>query len=111
MSAASPIAVRRRVVLDLLARAEGRFAGITFRKKDGSIRHMVIQPDAVHTHTKGCKTEATRRAVAKRRIAHPNLLPVYVVDEGRIKSINLDTVTHVNVDRLRFKIADTVPAW
>lgn len=96
--------LRRRMVTSLIDRAQGRFCGITFRKKDGSIRHMTIQTAAVETHTTGCKTAATRQAVAKRRINHPNLFPVYDVVAGKIKSINLDTVTHVNVDKTTIKV-------
>lgn len=93
------IRLRRRMVTSLIDRAQGRFCGITFVKKDGTVRHLTIQTAAVETHTTGCKTAAARQGVAKRRINHPNLFPVYDVAAGRIKSINLDTVTHVNVDK------------
>lgn len=89
---------RRDLILGLLDRAGGRFAAITFTKKDGTERKLMVQPAAVETHTTGCKTKASAMGVLARRINHPHLIPVFDTVAKRIKSINLNTVSRVSVD-------------
>jgi hypothetical protein len=100
------IITRRRIVEDMLIRANGRFVSVTFVKKDGTLRRLNIQPEAVATHTTGCKTEAAKRAVHSRRKNNPHLLPVYDVQAGQIKSINLHTIREACADgvRVRFNV-------
>jgi hypothetical protein len=90
---------RRRTIRNLLAGLEGRFVSVTFAKKDGTIRKLTIQPHAVETHRAVNPSQAGLKAARTRLERYPNLLPVYDVTAGRIKSINLDKVSSIRVDK------------
>ncbi len=89
---------RRAAVIATLKAAEGRFVGVTFVKADGTTRLLNVQPEAVKTHLAKHPSKAGLRAAATRAANHPNLLPVYDVQDRAIKSINLDTVKSISID-------------
>ena len=74
----------------------GKLVAVTFTKRDGTLRTMKVQPPALRSRVKGeAATEAGQRAVATRKANHPELMPVWDVDAGGVRSINLDTVSRV----------------
>ncbi|WP_088735425.1 hypothetical protein [Thioclava sp. F34-6] len=83
----------------LIASAKGRFASITFTKKDGTRRVMRVQPATLRQHLKGADaSEAGRRAAETRAQRHPNLLPVWDAEKKAPRSVNLATVSQIKVN-------------
>lgn len=84
---------------DLIAQAGGRFCAVTFRRKDGTLRRMQVQPAALARRVKGpLASEPARRAAATRAARHPHLLPVWDVRARAPRSIDLRTVSRIAVD-------------
>lgn len=84
---------------DLIKSAKGRFATVTFTKKDGSARVMRVQPAKLKFHVKGDRAVASaRKAVETRKARHPHLMAVWDTDKAAPRSINLATVTEVRLD-------------
>lgn len=84
---------------DLIAAAGGRFCGVTFTKKDGSLRRMQVQPAALRPRLKGAAaSEPARRAALTREARHPHLLPVWDLRARAPRCINLATVSRIAVD-------------
>lgn len=80
-----------------LIEAQGsRIFSVEFVKKDGSYRRMQCQNAATATHCVAEPSERAKRAAATRRENHPNLLPVFSMDAGAIRSINMDTLLRIN---------------
>ncbi|MFG6500167.1 hypothetical protein [Sulfitobacter sp. 1A15106] len=98
-------ATRHTLVHSLFDAAHGRFIGVTFRKKNGELRKLNIQPSAVHTHLSKNPCPKALKAAYARATLHPHLMPVYDVREGRIKSINLNTVQSIRIDGIETRIA------
>lgn len=96
---------RRNLSKFLLDNAKGRFCSITFTKKDGTVRTLTVQPHAVKTHLAENPSPVHRQAAEARKKNHPHLLPVYDVQDKRIKSINLDTVSRIRVDGISLQVA------
>lgn len=89
---------------DLINSAKGQFCSVTFIKKDGTRRVMVIQPAKLKFEVKGeSGSEPHRRAAETRVAAHPNLFPVWSVDAKGIRSVNLDTVESIKVGGEEFR--------
>lgn len=83
----------------LIASSGSRFCTVTFRKKDGSLRQMRVQPASLKLHVKGdAATDAGRKGAVTRAARHPHLLPVWDAGKGAIRSINLDTVSRIAVN-------------
>ncbi|OOY11661.1 hypothetical protein BMG00_11200 [Thioclava marina] len=83
----------------LIASAKGRFASITFTKKDGTHRVMRVQPATLRQHVKGADaSDAGRRAAETRAQRHPNLLPVWDAERKAPRSVNLATVSQIKVN-------------
>ena len=83
----------------LIASAAGRFASVTFTKKDGSRRMMRVQPATLKYHVKGAAAcEAAQKAVQTRAERHPNLMPVWDADACAPRSVNLETVSRIAVN-------------
>jgi len=83
----------------LIASAKGRFASVTFTKKDGSIRVMRVQPATLRQHVKGPDaSEPARRAAQTRAERHPHLLPVWDAEAQAPRSVNLATVSRIAVN-------------
>lgn len=79
----------------LFAKHNGTFMTLTFRKKDGTLRTLNCQQDALRTNAKGADASpAAQQAVATRAANYPNLLNVWVVKRG-FRTVNLDTLTRV----------------
>jgi hypothetical protein len=69
---------------DLLARAGGRFVGVTFTKKDGTTRRMQVQPAALALRLKGARaSEAARRPPGPGRSGIPTSSPSGTSAPGR----------------------------
>lgn len=91
---------------DLIASAKGRFCSVTFTKADGSERIMSVQPAAITKHVKGNEaTEAGKRAVITRKARHPHLLPVWDVKAQGVRTINLATVSEIQVNGMAYAYA------
>lgn len=86
---------------DLIQSAKGRFAAVTFIKKDGSTRVMRVQPAKLKYHVKGdAAAPSARQAVETRKARHPHLMAVWDADKAAPRSINLATVTEIRLDGL-----------
>lgn len=71
---------------------------VTFIKKDGTERTMKISHTKLVEKQEQDKkeiSEGAKKAAETRKKNHPNLLPVYDIDAGIIKSINLDTLSYI----------------
>lgn len=83
-------------MVQLIAEAGSRFAQVTFVKKDGSERTMLVQPATGKHHVKGEAASAERQAAAAKRAANnPHLFNVWDVDRQAFRSINLNTVKRI----------------
>ena len=83
----------------LIASAAGRFASVTFTKKDGSRRVMRVQPATLKYHVKGAAaSEAAQKAIQTRAERHPNLMPVWDAEACAPRSVNLETVSRIAVN-------------
>ena len=76
----------------IIDRQGSRIFSVEFVKKDGSYRSMQCQAAATATHCSQDPSERAQRAARTRAENHPNLVPIYSMDAGAIRSINLDTV-------------------
>ena len=84
---------------ELIAAAKGRFAAVTFIKKDGSERTMQVQPATLKFHVKGdAASEAAQKAVETRALRHPHLLAVWDAEAKAARSVNLATITRIAVN-------------
>ena len=83
----------------LIAAAGGRICAVTFTKKDGSLRTMKVQPASLRFRVKGEDAcPAARKAAATRAERHPNLMPVWDIEKGAARSVNLATISRIVVD-------------
>lgn len=83
----------------LIESAKGRFAAVTFTKKDGSLRQMRVQPAKLKFHVKGdAASQAAQKAVETRKARHPHLLPVWDTEAAAPRSVNLATVSRIAVN-------------
>ncbi len=80
----------------LIAKAKGQFVSITFTKKDGSLRTMRVQPATLPQRVRSnSASDVARRAAVTRTRRHPHLMPVWDVDAGAPRSVNLATVSRI----------------
>lgn len=71
---------------------------VTFTKKDGTVRRMIVTQYKMKALLKGDEaTESGKQAAATRAQTHPNLMPVYDDEAGGIRSIDLDTVSDFEI--------------
>jgi hypothetical protein len=88
---------QRDIIRNFINSAGSSFVGVEFIKKDGEFRSMTIQQTAGHEMLAGNDATKNRQmAVRHRAENNPHLMSVYEVNKGW-RSINLDTVTKVNV--------------
>ncbi len=91
----------------LIDSAGGRFCSAVFVKKDGSVRTLQIQPARLKFEVKGDNAcEQAKKATATRQVNHPNLLAVWSVDTGGVRSVNMDTIKSITVDGVRHFFGD-----
>ena len=83
---ANQIKIRRTVAKSMLEASEGTFVGVTFRKKDGTLRDLNGRL-GVHKGTKGGDN-----CLDKRRF-----ITVYDVKKGGHRAVNLGTLTQVRM--------------
>ena len=82
-----------------IASAKGRFCSVTFTKKDGRSRRMLVQPATLQHRIKGeSASPSARQAAATRAERHPHLLPVWDAENDAIRSVNLATVQRITLD-------------
>lgn len=83
----------------MIAAAKGRFVSVTFTKKDGSERHMRIQPATLKHHLIGeTASESAHKAAQTRAERHPHLMPVWDAEARAPRSVNLATISRIAVD-------------
>ena len=86
---------------ELIRSAKGRFATVTFIKKDGSSRVMRVQPAKLKFHVKGGQAApSAQKAVETRKARHPHLMAVWDADKHAPRSVNLSTITEIRLDGL-----------
>ena len=90
----------------LILSAGATFVSVDFVKKDGTDRRMLCQLPAIKSRIVG--SELGERMAATRKVNHPELMPVYSVDAGAIRSINLSTVKRVKVRGVEITFRDVV---
>ncbi len=87
---------RRRALIDA---AGGRFLGVEFVKKDGSLRRMQVQPAKVARDWDAELPLDTRRQAAwTRALRHPHLVPVWDVRKRAPRTLNLRTLRRLAAD-------------
>lgn len=86
-------------IRQLLDSKHGRIVSVSFVKKDGTPRTMLVQPAAGKYRVKGKDaSESAQKAAQTRAERYPNLLNVWDVDRKAFRSINMDTVTKIVAD-------------
>ena len=81
---------KREMLRNLIKATNSMFFSISWVKKNGEERTMTVK-DGVEkhlVHPKGCGSN--------RQEAYSNLITLFDVQDGRYKSVNLDTVTHLS---------------
>ena len=87
---------RRRALFDA---AGGRFCGVEFVKKDGTVRRMQVQPAKVSRDWDGqLPLDPRRQAALTRALRHPHLIPVWDVRRREPRTVNLATLRRLAVD-------------
>jgi len=90
----------------LIESAQGRYCFVEFMKKDGSMRRMIVQPAMLKFKVVGnAASDAAKRRTKAWKENNPNLMPVWDVEAEGIRSINLDTVTQITVDKRNYRYA------
>ncbi len=83
----------------IIESAKGRFASVTFTKKDGTERVMRVQPATLKCHVKGAAaSETAQKAVKTRAERHPHLMPVWDAEAQAPRSVNLATISRIAVN-------------
>ena len=85
---------KREMLRNLIKATNSMFFTITWIKKNGEERTMTVK-DGVEkhlVHPKGCGSNNQE--------AYPNLITLFDVNDGKYKSINLDTVTFLKCGNL-----------
>jgi hypothetical protein len=99
------IEARRENILSIIKSAGATFLAVEFFKKDGTARTMQVQLPAIQKHLVGdAASDSAKQGVDTRKANHPELLPVFDVAKGAIRSINLDTLFAVTVRGTRFDV-------
>ena len=94
-------------ILNIIESQGSRIFSVEFVKKDGSYRQMQCQGAATATHCADEPSDRGQRAAATRRQNHPNLLPIFSMDAGAIRSINMDTLLRIVGDgAVLWEVAD-----
>jgi len=93
-----------QMIRDILDMNKGRFLTVTFIKKDGKERSMNIQPAAVRTRLAVNPDPSAIQGAETRRRNNPNLIPVYDVKKGDIRSINVDTIKSIRSNHFTFNV-------
>ena len=81
---------KREMLRNLIKATNSMFFTITFIKKSGEERTMTVK-DGVEKHLVHPKGTGSNR-----QEAYSNLITLFDVQDGRYKSINLDTVTRLS---------------
>ncbi|MGK7652408.1 hypothetical protein ACSQ76_08335 [Roseovarius sp. B08] len=84
---------------EIIDSAKGRFASVTFTKKDGTERVMRVQPATLKFHVRGAAaSDAAQKAVQARAERHPHLMPVWDAEAQAPRSLNLATISRIAVN-------------
>lgn len=83
-------------VKKLVSSAGSQIFSVTFTKKDGTSRVMQVQQAAIVNRLVGdAASESAKKATVTRKERHPNLIAVFDIGKGQIRSINAETVDRV----------------
>lgn len=94
---------KRKEIKEIIKANGSRIMRVSFEKKDGTIRHMQVNPRFIKGLVEEYKSESTKQAVETRKRNNPNLLSVMDMglkrqgneDKKCWRSINMDTVVSV----------------
>ena len=81
----------RDFIREYMATVGSTFVSVTFVKKDGTLRTMVVNPLAGRKTLTGTRVAAS----AKRAANHPHLLNMWDIHSAGWRSINIDTVQQI----------------
>lgn len=96
MSNEKEITKKRKEIREIIENAGSQFLSVQFVKKDGTVRDMKIQNAMLKMNVKGDEaSETAKKATETRKKNNPNLIAVWDFDKNEIRSINMDTVTHI----------------
>ena len=85
------------IICQIVKEQGSKIFSVTFLKKDGTLRTMLVQDAVTKFLCKGdAASEAARKAVLSRKLNNPNLLNVYDIQKQAIRSINMDTVIQIS---------------
>ena len=91
---------------EIIHSAKGRFASVTFVKKDGTERVMRVQPTTLKFHARGAAaSEAAQKTVQTRAERHPHLMPVCDAEAQAPRSVNLATISRIALDGAVYNFA------
>lgn len=95
---------RQARIRALLLGAGSHFASVEFVKKDGTIRTMLVQPATGPVRLAAAPQASEEgKAAAKIRAANnPHLLNIWDHAKAAWRSVNLDTVRRVQVNKIRY---------
>lgn len=97
---------RRKLIRDMIESADSRFASVTFIKKNGEVRKMLVQPASGKFNVVGeAAAPSAKQAVETRKANNPHLFAVWDATKKAFRSIDLDTVTEISVNGATFKVA------
>lgn len=89
--------INRQDLISLLEAAGDTFFGVTFVKKDGSLRDMTCR----FSVTKGVKgddaSDQAKRAYETWKVNNPHLLRLYDTQADGFRTVNLETVRSVRL--------------
>ena len=80
---------QREMLRNLIKATQGSFFSISFKKKSGEQRTLTVR-DGVES-----KLALPKGQGSNNQEAYSNLITLFDVQDGRYKSVNLDTVTHL----------------
>lgn len=94
---AGQIKIRKSIAKSMLEASEGTFVGLTFRKKDGSIRELNGRL-GVRKGTKGGKSNLDKR----------NFITVWDAKKRDFRAVNLATLTGVRMRGFSYDLEEVV---
>lgn len=92
---ANQIKIRKSIAKSMLEASEGTFVGLTFRKKDGSVRELNGRL-GVRKGTKGGRSNLSRQ----------DYLTVYDVKRKGFRAVNLATLTRVRMRGFEYDLEE-----
>ncbi|MEQ9565441.1 MAG: hypothetical protein RLN85_06450, partial [Pseudomonadales bacterium] len=91
----------------LIETTGSRFISVEFRKKDGTLRRMLVNPAKLPAEMRadnGNKSESHVRGAQTRKAQNPNLLNVWDHHKDAPRSINLATLDRIRIDGVEYRL-------